>query len=55
MKVVVLDNTRAWKALAEVLGLDVKELTSRIADPRRRFVYLQRQITPAVAEIMSAS
>ena len=48
-----LDNTRAWQALAEVLGLDVKELTSRIADPRRRFVYLQRQITPAVAEYVS--
>ena len=32
-----------------MLGLDVKELTARIADPRRRFVYLQRQITPAVA------
>ena len=45
-----LDNDRAWRALAEVLGLDVKELTSRIADPRRRFVYLQRQVTPAVAE-----
>jgi len=48
-----LDNTRAWQALAEVLGIDVKELTSRIADPRRRFVYLQRQITPAVAEYVS--
>ena len=48
-----LDNTRAWRALAEVLGLDVKELTARIADPRRRFVYLQRQITPAVAEYVS--
>jgi len=48
-----LDNTRAWQALSEVLGLDVKELTSRIADPRRRFVYLQRQITPAVAEYVS--
>ena len=48
-----LDNPRAWQALAEVLGLDVKELTARIADPRRRFVYLQRQITPAVAEYVS--
>ncbi len=45
-----LDNSKAWQALAEVLGLDIKELTSRIADPRRRFVYLQRQITPSVAE-----
>ncbi|MFC3913321.1 penicillin-binding transpeptidase domain-containing protein [Pseudaeromonas sharmana] len=48
-----LDNDRAWRALAEVLGLDVKELTARIADPRRRFVYLQRQVTPAVAEYVA--
>jgi cell division protein FtsI (penicillin-binding protein 3) len=48
-----LDNTRAWQALAEVLGLDIKDLTARIADPHRRFVYLQRQITPAVAEYVS--
>ncbi len=48
-----LDNTRAWQALAEVLGLTVKDLTDRIADPHKRFVYLQRQITPAVADYVS--
>lgn len=45
-----LDNSRAWQALAEVLGLPPNELTARIANPKRRFVYLQRQVTPAVAE-----
>ena len=48
-----LDNSKAWRALAEVLGLDIKELTSRIADPKKRFIYLQRQITPAVAEYVA--
>lgn len=48
-----LDNSKAWQALAEVLGLDIKELTSRIADPKKRFIYLQRQITPAVAEYVA--
>ena len=45
-----LDNRRAWQALAEVLGLPLNELTARIANPKRRFVYLQRQVTPSVAE-----
>ena len=48
-----LDNSKAWQALSEVLGLDIKELTSRIADPKKRFVYLQRQITPAVADYVA--
>lgn len=48
-----LENTRAWQALAEVLGLDIKDLSSRIADPKKRFVYLQRQITPAVADYVN--
>lgn len=45
-----LKNTAAWMALADVLGLDMRKLTSSVADPKRRFVYLQRQITPAVAD-----
>ena len=35
-----LSNTLvSAQALAEVLGLDIKELTSRIADPKKRFIY----------------
>jgi len=48
-----LKNTEAWMALADVLGLDMRKLTASIADPKRRFVYLQRQITPAVAEYIA--
>ena len=48
-----LKNTDAWMALADVLGLDMRKLTASIADPKRRFVYLQRQITPAVAEYIA--
>ena len=45
-----LKNTAAWMALADVLGLDMRKLTASVADPKRRFVYLQRQITPSVAD-----
>lgn len=48
-----LKNTDAWMALADVLGLDMRKLTASIADPKRRFVYLQRQITPAVADYIA--
>lgn len=48
-----LKNTEAWMALADVLGLDMRKLTASIADPKRRFVYLQRQITPAVADYIA--
>lgn len=48
-----LKNTAAWMALADVLGLDMRKLTSSVADPKRRFVYLQRQITPAVADYIA--
>ncbi len=48
-----LKNTDAWMALADVLDLDMPKLTASIADPKRRFVYLQRQITPAVADYIA--
>ncbi|WP_024872509.1 penicillin-binding transpeptidase domain-containing protein [Tolumonas lignilytica] len=48
-----LKNTAAWMALADVLGLDMRKLTASVADPKRRFVYLQRQITPSVADYIS--
>ncbi len=39
-----------WYALADVLGLKRKELISKIEkNKKRRFIYLQRQISPAVA------
>ena len=44
-----LSDKRRWKALAEVLGQDVKKLQGRLQDPKRRFVYIERQVSPAMA------
>ena len=41
---------RRWLALAEVLGQDVDELVGKVGNPKRRFVYLQRQVSPAMAD-----
>ncbi|NMH59219.1 peptidoglycan D,D-transpeptidase FtsI family protein [Alteromonas ponticola] len=45
-----LSKHRRWEALAEVLGQDVESLRSKVTNPARRFVYLQRQVSPAMAE-----
>lgn len=45
-----LNKQQAWQALAEVLGVPHDTLLARVQDPKRRFVYLQRQVTPAVAD-----
>ncbi len=45
-----LADNRRWQALAEVLGQKVDELKAKVADPTRRFVYLQRQVSPAMAD-----
>ena len=45
-----IHNERAWLALSAVLKLDINTLKHRISNPSKRFVYLQRQVTPAVAE-----
>ena len=42
--------TKHWQALADVLKQDIKKLTARVAkNPRKRFVYIERKISPAVA------
>lgn len=45
-----LQKEQAWQALADVLGVPRDKLLQRVDNPKRRFVYLQRQVTPAVAE-----
>ncbi|WP_298721094.1 penicillin-binding transpeptidase domain-containing protein [uncultured Oceanisphaera sp.] len=45
-----LEKGQAWQALADVLGVPHQTLMKRVENPQRRFVYLQRQVTPAVAE-----
>ncbi|NRF29397.1 penicillin-binding transpeptidase domain-containing protein [Vibrio coralliilyticus] len=43
-------NMDRWYALADVLGLDRKEMVDKIrSNKSRRFVYLQRQVSPAMA------
>ncbi|EGR0046869.1 peptidoglycan glycosyltransferase FtsI [Vibrio vulnificus] len=45
-----LDNKQRWYALADVLGLHREELIERIErNENRRFIYLQRQVSPAMA------
>lgn len=58
-KVIAEHNTlankpRRWQALADILELDVAELQRAVANPKRRFVYLKRQVSsPAVADYIS--
>lgn len=44
-----LADARRWQALADVLGQDLEKLLSKITNPEQTFVYLQRQVTPAMA------
>ncbi|WP_416306127.1 peptidoglycan D,D-transpeptidase FtsI family protein [Neptunicella sp. SCSIO 80796] len=45
-----LQDERRWHALAEVLGEDAGKVMRDVSDEKRRFVYIQRQVTPAMAE-----
>ncbi|WP_339769641.1 penicillin-binding transpeptidase domain-containing protein [uncultured Paraglaciecola sp.] len=45
-----LQDTRRWQALADVLGQDYQKLISRVKNPKKRFVYIQRQVSPAMAD-----
>ena len=44
-----LEDTRRWEALADVLGQSYERITDQVKDPKRRFVYIQRQVSPAMA------
>lgn len=45
-----LADMRRWQALAEVFQTPVDTLVGRVENPSRRFVYLKRMVTPAVAD-----
>jgi cell division protein FtsI (penicillin-binding protein 3) len=50
------DNQRRWQALADVLSLDKKTLQNDLLikqKQNRRFIYLKRQITPAVSDYIT--
>ncbi len=44
-----LNDKRRWQALADVLDKPVEKLFDAVKDPKRRFVYLKRQVSPAQA------
>lgn len=44
-----LEDKRRWRALADVLGQSVEKLQAKVANPKKRFVYIQRQVSPAMA------
>ena len=47
-------NDLRWRELADVLRIEQKKIDSRLReDASRRFVYLKRQVTPAVANYIS--
>ncbi len=47
-----LQDSRRWEALAEVLGQDVDDLIAKVKDNDGTFVYLQRQVSPAMANFV---
>ena len=53
---IIMDNnalamTRHWQALADVLDQDINKLIARVVkSPRKRFIYLERKISPAMAK-----
>ena len=52
---IIMDNNALamvehWQALADVLDRDVNTIKARITrSPRKRFVYVERQVSPAMA------
>ncbi|QSX33987.1 peptidoglycan glycosyltransferase FtsI [Shewanella avicenniae] len=47
-------DMRRWQALADVLHEPMEDLLARVRDnPKKRFTYLKRQITPEVANYIS--
>lgn len=45
-----LSMKKHWQALADVLGQDVNKLKVRVTkNPRKRFVYIERKVAPAMA------
>ncbi len=44
---------KRWQALADVLGRDMDDLLGRVSNPKRRFVYLQRQVSEAMADYVA--
>lgn len=49
-----IQEVKRWHALADVLGVDRQKLLTRLDNnKKRRFIYLQRQVSPAMAAYVS--
>ncbi|PSW04732.1 peptidoglycan glycosyltransferase FtsI [Photobacterium lipolyticum] len=49
-----IQEVQRWHALADVLGVDRQQLLTRLdKNKNRRFIYLQRQVSPAMAAYVS--
>lgn len=48
-----LSDLRRWQAMADVLNTTPEQLLRRVENPQRRFVYLERMVTPAVAHYIA--
>ena len=49
MIAMVFAGPSAWQALAEVLNTSEEQLLRKVENPQRRFVYLERMVTPPLA------
>ena len=45
-----LSNMKAWHALSDVLAIETDKLLEKVKNPKKRFIYLQRQVSPAMAQ-----
>ncbi|RXS43134.1 peptidoglycan glycosyltransferase FtsI [Idiomarina sp. 29L] len=45
-----LADSRRWQALAETFRMNREALVEKVDDPSKRFVYLQRKVTPSEAD-----
>lgn len=50
LKVKQRENEKRWQALAEIIGQNLDTLKEKVSNPEKRFVYVQRQVSPAMAE-----
>ena len=45
-----------WKALSDALSIPLDQLAARVnANPKGRFIYLARQVNPAIGEYVKSS
>jgi cell division protein FtsI (penicillin-binding protein 3) len=53
LKAKLRENKKRWQALAEILGQDLDKLKQKVSNPEKRFVYVQRQVSPAMADYVA--